>query len=323
MEFSDSIYGRHEITEPVILELLESPAVLRLKGISQAGVPVKYNVPGLIDVSRYDHSFGVFLLLRKLDASIEEQIAGLLHDISHLAFSHVADWLFHDGGAVGSQEDYHELIKEKFIANTDIPEIIGKYGFDSRAIFDEDRYSLLERPLPELCADRLDYSIREIHNQLEIQGSTFSNNLALFEGQIIFTDQDIATLFAEKFLYLQKSHWGSASDAIRFSHFVKALTIALKGGMIQEADFFGTEKPIMDKIENSGNEEIKRILSNLKDSSFEDKVGREGVKVYKKFRYVDPKISIEGNPKNLSAIDGRFLKALEIARFENSQGIIV
>lgn len=34
------------------------------------------------------------LLLRKLGASLEEQLASLLHDISTFAVSHVADWVF-------------------------------------------------------------------------------------------------------------------------------------------------------------------------------------------------------------------------------------
>ena len=34
------------------------------------------------------------LLIKKLGGSVEEQIAGLLHDVSHTAFSHVIDYVF-------------------------------------------------------------------------------------------------------------------------------------------------------------------------------------------------------------------------------------
>src|SRR3989344_4030056 len=104
MTISDPLYGQVEISERVLIDLIKTPAFLRLKNITQAGVPQQYN--SLKVYSRYEHSIGAMLLLRKLGADLEEQVAGLLHDISHLAFSHVADWLF------GSyhNEDYQDKI---------------------------------------------------------------------------------------------------------------------------------------------------------------------------------------------------------------------
>lgn len=46
---------------------------------------------------------GVMLLIKKLNGSIEEQIAGWIHDISHTAFSHLIDYVFDSEG-----EDHHE-----------------------------------------------------------------------------------------------------------------------------------------------------------------------------------------------------------------------
>jgi HD superfamily phosphohydrolase len=36
MQYTDIIYGAHEITEPIILELINTPAMQRLKGVDQA-----------------------------------------------------------------------------------------------------------------------------------------------------------------------------------------------------------------------------------------------------------------------------------------------
>lgn len=66
----------------------------RLKGISQFRIPDKYYFKD--NYSRFEHSIGVMVLLGKLGASQEEQIAGLLHDVSHKAFSHVYDWVVVD-----------------------------------------------------------------------------------------------------------------------------------------------------------------------------------------------------------------------------------
>jgi hypothetical protein len=108
MKINDKIYEKVEIEEPVLLELLKSSSVLRLKNISQFGVPDKYY--HFKNYSRYEHSIGVMILLRKLGATLEEQIAGLLHDVSVLAFSHVIDWVFANGR--DGVEDYHDSIHE-------------------------------------------------------------------------------------------------------------------------------------------------------------------------------------------------------------------
>jgi len=79
MLIKDKIFGKVKINEPVLLELLKSPPILRLKSISQFGVPDKYY--HIKNFNRYEHSMGVMILLRKLGATPEEQIAGLLHDV--------------------------------------------------------------------------------------------------------------------------------------------------------------------------------------------------------------------------------------------------
>src|SRR3990167_3900982 len=102
MLIKDRVYGNFQINEPVILELLKSKLVLRLKGISQFGVPDKYHY--IKGFSRYEHSVGVMILLRILGASLEEQVAGLLHDVSHTAFSHIVDWVIGQGKTENFQD---------------------------------------------------------------------------------------------------------------------------------------------------------------------------------------------------------------------------
>ena len=95
MDYNDRIYGEIEIKEPVILELINSPTLQRLRGIDQSGYFEPY-FPGTV-YSRFEHSMGVFILLKKYNASTEEQIAGLIHDVSHSAFSHCIDYVLDEG----------------------------------------------------------------------------------------------------------------------------------------------------------------------------------------------------------------------------------
>lgn len=90
MIISDVLYGEFEVDQ-VVEELILSKSVQRLKGIHQTGA--SYLVNKEWNVTRFDHSVGVMLLVKKLGGSVEEQIAGLLHDVSHTAFSHVVDYV--------------------------------------------------------------------------------------------------------------------------------------------------------------------------------------------------------------------------------------
>jgi HD superfamily phosphohydrolase len=87
----DEHYGEYEI-EDVLIELLHTKPVQRLKKVHQAGAA--YLVNNEWNTTRYEHSIGTMLLVKKLGGTVEEQIASLLHDISHTAFSHVVDFVF-------------------------------------------------------------------------------------------------------------------------------------------------------------------------------------------------------------------------------------
>jgi HD superfamily phosphohydrolase len=102
MVYEDKVYGSFRIEEPVILDLIKSKPIQRLKDIEQGGyIPLYYNPKSLplnkISHSRFEHSLVVFLLLKKFKASLVEQIAGLIHDASHAAFSHCIDYVLAEG----------------------------------------------------------------------------------------------------------------------------------------------------------------------------------------------------------------------------------
>ncbi|MDR3559265.1 MAG: hypothetical protein P4L58_02590, partial [Candidatus Pacebacteria bacterium] len=114
MKCQDRAYGQVEITEPVILDLLNSPELQRLKEISQAGYYEPY-YPGT-NHSRYEHSLGDCLLLNKFGATIEEQIAGLIHDVSHSAFSHAVDYALFEGSE--KEHNHQDNYFEEFVLNS-------------------------------------------------------------------------------------------------------------------------------------------------------------------------------------------------------------
>jgi HD superfamily phosphohydrolase len=155
MRYHDWIYGSFEIDQPVLLDLMQTRAMQRLHDVLQHGIT------GLIGLtyptSRFEHTLGVMWLVRHFGGALDAQIAALLHDISHTAFSHVIDYVVdnHD------RQSYHEDKKAWFIAHSDVPAVLARHGIDLETVLHEEAYALLEQPAPRLCADRLDYFLRD------------------------------------------------------------------------------------------------------------------------------------------------------------------
>lgn len=120
MIIKDKLYGTFEIYG-VLEEVINTDAIQRLKKIYQGGPSVLMNKNW--DVTRYEHSVGTMLLIRILGGSVEEQIAGLIHDISHTAFSHVVDLVMGN-----NDEDYHELVFDKVVSESNLEEVLSRNG---------------------------------------------------------------------------------------------------------------------------------------------------------------------------------------------------
>lgn len=122
MKYTDLVYGEAEITEPAILELVNCPALQRLKGIDQAGYRPLWVKPDTAvseyEASRLAHSLGVYLLLRQYQAPLEEQIAGLIHDVSHSAFSHCIEYVLESGS--GKEHGHQNRIFADFVRKQEL-----------------------------------------------------------------------------------------------------------------------------------------------------------------------------------------------------------
>lgn len=320
MIIKDKIYGEVKVKEPILLELLKSPSVLRLKNISQFGVPDKYY--HFKNYSRCEHSIGVMLLLRKLGATLEEQVAGLLHDVSVLAFSHVTDWVFANG--IEGVEDYHDSIHGEFVRKTEIPKILEEYDFVLDRILDEHNFTLLERSAPDLCADRADYALREFKYWLNPKiVRDCIKGLVNYNGEMAFYDKKPAFDFATNYLELQTKHWGGYQAMMRYHFFSQALKIALDKKILSEEDFHKDEPFVLNKVEKGQNKRIKEILTILKKKDPKDMKGNSGKKIVKKFRYVDPKVISDGQLLRLSKITPKFQRIIDKHRGINKKGLVV
>ena len=302
---NDSVYGENFINEPIVIELINSREMNRLKNISQYGMPDEYYHKK--NFSRYDHSLGVYFLLKKLGANLEEQIAGLLHDISHTAFSHVVDWVFGDP----NKENFQDINHFNFILNSGLDNILNKYGYNTKRISSFEIFGLLDREIPSLCADRIDYCLRE----LKMGGSNtnfYVSNLTNNDGQIVFNNFEAASNFGLEFLKLQKEHWGGIEAKLRYFILSNILKRALEEEIIFKEDFYTIDYEIIKKLVKSNNNYIIDNLNLLRDRFFvKNSENGSGILLKKKFRYIDPEILFANKIRKLSEISSEYKEILE------------
>jgi hypothetical protein len=312
MILSDRIYGSLEISDKVLLELIGSGPVQRLKGVSQHGYPEETET-AFPHYTRYEHSVGVMLLLRLLGAGLEEQVAGLLHDVSHTAFSHIIDWVFGDP----SKEAYQDSTLKGYIHNSVLKGIISKHGFDAEAISDMERsgrYALLERDAPDLCADRIDYALRDSLCFLGADVKACIGSLTVFNGEIAFTSMVSARQFGGWYMKCQKELWASDEARLRYYLIAEALRLAMDRRILDKEDLYKDEGTIIGMMRNANDTEVLAKL-DLGLGKLRFAVSDHGaIELKKKIRYVDPKFLSGGALTRLSEVDGGYKRLVEEER---------
>ena len=307
MKIKDSVYGPEDINEPILIELIESAPLQRLKHISQLGLPDEYHFKK--GFSRYGHSVGVMILLRRLGAGIEEQVAGLLHDVSHTAFSHVVDWVMGDP----PKDDHQDSILQEFIENSVVAEILDKHGFDFKRISNHKLFSLLDQPHPLLCADRIDYTLREMINSERISDMIL-NSLVERGGRIVFKHRTAAEFFGKGYTKLQSESWGSIENNARYHIFSTILKKALYSKIITFQDLYKTDQEVLNILIETGKEEILRGLEMLRNGIKIEEVEEGGVLLRSKFRHVDPLVLEGSGVRFLSEISEEYKNLLDSAK---------
>ncbi len=308
MKYKDCVYGEFEITEPVVLELINSSSLQRLKDVDQAGYKPLFAKPDIYinkyDNSRFAHSLGVYLLLKKYNTSLEEQIAGLIHDVSHSAFSHCIDYILDIGSE--KEHNHQDNYFNDFVKETEIPEIIEKYDFDLKHILNDKNFPLKENNLPDLCADRIDYSLKTavIFNEINDKDKNYIlDNLIVEDNNWLFKNFNSAKKYAELFLKLNTVYYSGLPSAIMFRAVGDCIKYALHKKYITEKDLYKTDNIVLEKIQRFLDKDEKlnlfwnRMNNNIKANNNPEDYDAQ---VFCKSRIVDPLFKDDKILKRLS-----------------------
>lgn len=299
MEYTDRIYGTLQIDEPVIAELIASHPLQRLKKVNQYGASF-YRFPHLT-TTRFEHSVGVYYILKRLGAPVLEQIVGLLHDAPHTAFSHVTDVVFGDASSA-----FHDRFHEKILIESEIPKILSRHGFSVWALLDKKSFRLAERDLPDLCADRIDYFFRDcvIDKQLDLVAAlAMLDDLRVVDDDVVFGNVALAKQFTATYRAANEKLWANPLQSALYYLLASAMKCALEEGVITFEDLFTTDQEVYRKMQHSKNETILKYLHDMEHISIREDAKDFDYHVTPKIRVVDPFVLTQGGKMRLSEVE--------------------
>ncbi|WP_257280784.1 hypothetical protein [Endozoicomonas sp. ISHI1] len=318
----ETYYGVLELNltqAPLFSELINSQPVKRLKLINQYGIIQLIDSEGHNNESytRYDHSLGVLYLLNYFTAPFEEQVSGLLHDISHTAFSHVSDYLFSTNSA--GNPNYHDSLFLGFLEKHGITPILENHGLTPNDIDPENiQFTMLERELPDLCADRLDYILqgsarREILTRAEVDQIITSLHHDPFTNHWYFSSQSSAQLLADASLELNKNifvtAWGRTlyrwtTETIRRMMYINELTL-------EDIKYQKGDDEVWQSMLRSKDTKVAALVEKIKSAwyrVYETTDAREASTTFENLRcrVVDPRVTVSTSWERLTTLSPSF-----------------
>ncbi len=319
MKMSDRIYGEIEIENEIILKLIETKPFQRLKKINQYG-GVNFVYKEAYQTSRYEHSIGVWYATYKLGGDLETQVAALLHDVGHFAFSHLVDMVESE-----SSENQHEFSQTDLEGWDEIEKILNATNIKLNNV---DSYRLIKNDLPDIGTDRLDYAIWDLECVIPAGdnfGSIVLNNVEVFNGEIIFTSPEVAKEFSDRG---NKAMWQVIYDpqiAVVYQSVINILKDGLNDGWITKHNLLGTDndlfKLFQQRLDQYDSKYFRVFNERYNTVIVGDNEKYDFRHIKLKARYFDPRVKINNELKRISEINEESRKTLEKYRelFERSK----
>ena len=314
-------------------EYIETPAMLRLDGISMfpGGDHTKIlNIKNFN--SRLKHSIGVALIVWNFTKDKKQTLAGLFHDISTPAFSHIVDFI---NGDYLNQESTEDLTKYMIENSKEIMQLLNRDGIKVEEVCDYHIYPIADNSTPMLSADRLEYTFSD---GLEIEGifdldkiNRIYKDLSVLKNENNEIELGFNNLeMAEEFVHNANKLWLLISGGNEINFIMQFWTDYLKSSMnkgyIKEVNLYKmSEKEIIEKIKKQADREMVKILEKFQNAI---SIGRSNIEIKDKYcvsvkakkRYINPLVNNKDKAKRVTVLSCEAKKIIEeIKVFEDSK----
>ena len=224
----------------------------RLKGIEMNCGCERTSWPlfkALKPYSRYEHSLGTALIVWSFTHDVKQSTAALFHDISTPCFAHSIDFLL---GDYSNQEATEGKTKQIIEESTEICSLLKEYGMTVDQVCDYHIYPAADSPAPHLCADRFEYSLRNMVNYGICNSSVpekLYSNIILIKNEkgfdeFAFTDAECGHTFAMN--AIRCSHvYACETDRYTMQILSEIVSKAIKAGLFTFNQLFETTEDVI------------------------------------------------------------------------------
>lgn len=253
IEVYDIVWGDESFDHPIFTELAKLDALRRLQSVEQLTLPDRYKtIPNSTYFSRWEHAWGSAILAGRLarQQGISEddvrmyQLKSLLQDVCHTAHSHAGDWILN---GAGKSEDVHDMRRPEYADVVGISEVLRRYKIDPEGILEEKHDGITSASMPDLDADRVDYTMREAYrwvNQIpEYRTVLNKDSFVMKDGQVVCANKDAAKLFGISYVLLVTEHWQDPAHRLQLELFMESMkrVMVAREGRKEDA---GTYSPL-------------------------------------------------------------------------------
>ena len=255
---------------PIFIDpYLASKSMQRLKGVDMNCGLQFTSHPGFSSYSsysRYEHSVGVACIIWYFTHDKKQTLAGLFHDISTRAFSHVIDFVRKDYLVQESTEDN---TRQFILQDTVIMNQLLCDGISVDEVSDYHVYPIADNDSPRLSADRLEYTLGNLLNYRkctieEIEKYYKDLTVGVSEDgkqEIMFQNPDIAEEFAFGALSCGMIY-SCDFDRYGMEKLAEILRKGLKDKTIMESDLYLSEVEVVNKLSHS---DLRILGMNIQD----------------------------------------------------------
>jgi len=246
-----------------------------------------------------------------------------LHDVSHTAFSHVIDFVLEN-----KAEDYHEEIFIDVITKSEIPLILKKYNFDyEHLLLNTATWNLLEQPAPDLCADRVDYTLRDMYTYgqaslEEIQ--KFLNDMIVHQEKMCLQSIERAEWFVKTYYQEVLDFFMDPLNIYAYDKLSKTLKLALDKKIITLTDFLKEDHELIELMKSSNDRQVQSLLKQL-HPYVKVRVSQSEFDIHQKnkARLIDPLLYVENQLIKASELSENVREMNAAAKEKFQQGVFV
>lgn len=225
-------------------------------------------------------------------------------------------------------ESYHEEIFSSVVKNSEIPAILAKHGYNYEDILlDDSKWTLLERSAPELCADRVDYTLRDMYTYGYVslkEVHSFLEDVIEVDGKMVLQNIEMAEWFTKTYYKEVIDFFMEPMNIYGNDMLAKALKLALHKKVIHADDFLLEDDELIVKLQQCNDPEVEALLRKV-HQNVAVKEDRNDYDLYQKnkVRLIDPPVFRAGEVVSSSVVSEKVRQMSEIAYEKAVRGMYV